>query len=74
MIEQFMYQNAIHILWFFMSCCFGLWMYFRGAIKGTTAGVNAAVIFMTINGRTREAEEFIAFVNELSSKRIKFDK
>lgn len=70
MLEQY----AIHILWFFMSCGFGLWMYYQGAVKGTTAGVNAAVIFMTINGRTKEAEEFVDFVNNLSTKKLKIDK
>lgn len=70
MIEQY----AIHILWFFMSCGFGLWMYYQGALKGTTAGVNAAVIFMTINGRTKEAEEFVEFVNDISTKKLRIDK
>lgn len=70
MLEQY----AIHILWFFMSCGFGLWMYYQGAVKGTTAGVNAAVIFMTINGRTKEAEEFVEFVNDLSVRKLKIDK
>jgi len=49
-------------------------MYFQGAMKGTTAGVNAAVIFLTMNGKVKEAEEFIEFVNELSAKKIKLDK
>lgn len=70
MLEQY----AIHIFWFIMSCGFGLWMYYQGAIKGTTAGVNAAVIFMTINGRKQEAEDFVDFVNNLSTKRLKIDK
>jgi len=70
MIEYY----AIHILWFVMSCGFGAWMYFQGANKGTTAGVNAAVIFMTLNGRTKEAEEFLEFINDIATKKIKFDK
>ena len=57
-----------------MSCGFGTWMYFQGATKGTTAGVNAAVVFMTLNGRNKEAQEFLEFINELSTKKIKFDK
>ena len=64
----------IHILWFVMSCAFGTWMYFQGAVKGTTAGINAAVIFMTINGRKQEAEDFVDFVNNLSTKKLKIDK
>jgi hypothetical protein len=69
-----MEEYYIHILWFVMSCCFGAWMYYQGAMKGTTAGVNAAVIFLTMSGKTKEAEEFVEFVNELSTKKIKFDK
>ena len=57
-----------------MSCAFGTWMYFQGAVKGTTAGINAAVIFMTINGRKQEAEDFVDFVNNLSTKKLKIDK
>jgi hypothetical protein len=57
-----------------MSCGFGSGMYFQGANKGTTAGVNAAVIFMTLNGRTKEAEEFLEFINDIATKKIKFDK
>ncbi|MDC3266453.1 hypothetical protein OAU13_00845 [bacterium] len=49
-------------------------MYYQGALKGTTAGVNAAVIFMTINGRKQDAEEFIEFINNLSAKKFNIDK
>lgn len=70
MIEQY----AIHILWFFMSCVFGTWMYYQGAMKGTLAGVNAAVIFMMVSGKKKEAEKFIQFVNNLTGKDFKIDK
>lgn len=70
MIEEY----YIHILWFIMSCGFGLWMYFQGVMKGTTAGVNAAVIFMTINGRLQEAKDFLDFIDDIASKKINFDK
>jgi len=70
MIEQY----GIHILWFLMSCAFGTWMYFQGAIKGTTAGVNAAVIFFVIRGKKKEAEKFLEFINEVTGKNFKIDK
>ena len=70
MIEQY----AIHILWFFMSCGFGTWMYYQGAMKGTLAGVNAAVVFFIIRGKKREAENFLHFVNNLTGKNFKIDK
>lgn len=70
MIEEY----AIHILWFLMSCAFGAWMYFQGAMKGTLAGVNAAVIFMVVSGKRQEAEKFLEFVNDLTGKTFKIDK
>lgn len=70
MIEEY----SIHILWFLMSCAFGTWMYFQGAVKGTLAGVNAAVIFMIVNGKRKEAENFLEFVNNLTGKDFKIDK
>lgn len=70
MIEEY----SIHVLWFLMSCAFGTWMYFQGATKGTLAGVNAAVIFMIVNGKKKEAEKFIQFVNNLTGKDFKIDK
>ena len=70
MIEEY----AIHILWFVMSCVFGTWMYFQGAIKGTTAGVNAAVVFFIVHGKRQEAENFIEFVNDITGKNFKIDK
>lgn len=57
-----------------MSCGFGTWMYFQGAVKGTTAGVNAAVMFLIINGKRSDAEQFVEFVNSLSGKNFKIDK
>lgn len=57
-----------------MSCAFGTWMYFQGAVKGTLAGVNAAVIFMIVNGKRKEAENFLEFVNNLTGKDFKIDK
>lgn len=57
-----------------MSCGFGLWMYYQGVMKGTTAGINAAVIFMTINNRKQEAEDFLEFINNVTTKKINFDK
>jgi len=70
MIEEY----SIHILWFLMSCAFGTWMYFQGAMKGTLAGVNAAVIFMVVSGKRQEAEKFLEFVNDLTGKNFKIDK
>lgn len=49
-------------------------MYFQGAIKGTTAGVNAAVVFFIIRGKKREAENFIRFVNDVTGKNFRIDK
>ena len=70
MIEEY----SIHILWFVMSCCFGTWMYFRGATRGTIAGVNAAVMFFIVRGKKREAEIFLKFINDLTGKNFKIDK
>lgn len=70
MLEQY----GIHILWFVMSCCFGTWMYLRGALKGTTAGINAAVIFLVLNGREDDATKFLDFINNIISKTPSIDK
>jgi thiol:disulfide interchange protein len=67
-------EYSIHILWFLMSCAFGTWMYFQGAVKGTTAGVNAAVVFLVLNGKRGEAENFVEFINGLTGKNFKIDK
>ena len=57
-----------------MSCAFGTWMYFQGAVKGTTAGVNAAVIFLVLHGKKGDAEDFVEFVNNITGKNFKIDK
>ena len=49
-------------------------MYFQGAVKGTTAGVNAAVVFLVLNGKRGEAENFVEFINGLTGKNFKIDK
>ena len=48
-------------------------MYFRGAYKGTLAGINAAVIFMILEGRRKEADDFIGFINNITSNNLKID-
>ena len=57
-----------------MSCCFGTWMYYQGAVKGTTAGVNAAVIFLVMHGKKGDAEDFVEFINSITGKKFKIDK
>lgn len=64
----------LHILWFILGSGFGLWMYYQGVMRGTTAGINAAVIFMTINNRKQEVKDFLEFINDVTTKRINFDK
>ena len=61
-------ENLIHVVWFSLSCAFGIWMYYRGAIKGTNTGVNAAIVFLVLNGKRREAEDFVKFVKSASTK------
>ena len=58
----------INLTWFILSTLFGIWMYGRGAARGTIVAVNAATLFMSMEGRDKRlAKEFLDFVNFLGS-------
>lgn len=57
-----MSEYLIHLVWFVVGAGYGIYMYNRGSEAGAIMGINTAVIYLSMHGKTKVAEDLISFI------------